>query len=102
MRADAVIVFELKVIVGGQEGEAEPLEEHFQIGLARRNDERRARVDRPVEGDGSVGSPERNLRVQAVAASFFHTNVHHGTQRVGAVGRKSPRVEVHRAHKVGV
>ena len=27
MRADAVIVFELKVIVGGQEGEAKPLEE---------------------------------------------------------------------------
>ena len=102
MRADAVIVFELKVIVGGQEGEFEPLVEHFQIGPARRNDERRARVDRPVEGDGSVGSPERNLRVQAVAASFFHANVHHRTQRVGAVGRKSPRVEVHRAHKVGV
>ena len=90
MRADAVIVFELKVIVGGQEGEPEPLEEHFQIGLVRRNDERRARVDRPVEGDGSIGSPERKFRVQAVAASFFHANVHHGTQRIGRLAGKAP------------
>ena len=72
-----------------------------EIRVDRRHGIGRA-VDRPVEGDGSVGSPERNLRVQAVAAPLFHANVHHRTQRVGPIRRKSPRVEVDRAHKVWI
>ena len=99
---EAVLVLELEVIIGRQEGQLDGLEEPLQVGLARRGDEGGLRPQRPLDGQGGVGGAHRGLEVHAVGVPVALLDLHHGAQRISTVGREGPTIEIDLAHEVGI
>ena len=100
--ADTIVVFELEIVVSRQKGEIKPLKEHLQVGLTHRSYEGGAGVERAVECQRSIGSPQRDFRMHTVTASFLHANIQHRTQCIGTIGGESPRIEIDGTHQVGI
>ena len=102
MRIEAVLVLDLEVIVGGEEGELDRLEEPLQIRLAGRGDERGLPPQRPLYGKRGIRSSHGSLDVHTISIAVTLLDLHDGAEGIASACGESTSVEIYLSDKVGV
>ena len=96
--------FELVVVIGRQEGQAEYAEQHLQVAATIGGQQRGLAVsrNRRIEVDPEIRRSEDQFAFEPRRVAVAHPHVHHRTEAVAERGRERPGVEVDRTQQVGV
>ena len=99
---DPVFHFGLEIVIGGQEGQPDSLEQELEVRAAGGEQESRFLTDGPFKGQSDIRGPDHEGAAQAVVAPVALAKVEDRAEGIAAVSGESPAEEIHFVNKVDV